>query len=100
MLARTLLSALLLAALCTGCSSIGRGGVAQAASTPAAEEEEEDFGPLPISDAGPQTAAAPGQTEVSWEDNGIPIRQLTGPGKPQELKLPDAKQKKAPAPKK
>jgi len=28
--------------------------------------------------------------EVSWTDNGIPIRQLTGPGAPQEMKVPES----------
>ena len=33
-------------------------------------------------------AGPPGTEDVAWEDNGIPIRQLTGDGPPQEMKLP------------
>jgi hypothetical protein len=33
-------------------------------------------------------AGPPGTEDVGWEDNGIPIRQLTGDGPPQEMKLP------------
>ncbi len=33
-------------------------------------------------------AGPPGTEDVGWEDNGVPIRQLTGDGPPQEMKLP------------
>lgn len=38
--------------------------------------------------AGPSEAKPPNTEDVAWEDNGIPIRQLTGDGPPQEIKLP------------
>lgn len=44
-------------------------------------------------------ATLPGQQEVTWTDNGIPIRQLTGPGKPQEMKVPESHPKKPAQPK-
>ena len=82
----------LLAAL-TGCSTLSRGGAAEAAMVPS-DEEDEDVTSVPMAEAAP--VAPPGQTEVAWEDNGVPIRQLTGPGKPHELKVPESTpQKKA-----
>ena len=78
----------------TGC--LARGGAAGAAqSADDTEEEEEDLPALAPGEVvvGP-ASAPPGQTEVAWEDNGIPIRQLTGSGKPHELKVPDSKVQK------
>lgn len=76
-----------------GCSSLARGGAA--ATTPTTEDEDEDLPELAPGEAvaAPPTAQ-PGQTEVAWEDNGIPIRQLVGSGKPYELKVPDSKVQK------
>ncbi len=34
------------------------------------------------------SAGAPGQTDVAWEDNGRPIRELTPDPRPEEMKLP------------
>ncbi len=68
--------------LATGC--LARGG---AAGATAPEPDEDEDGPIPVmavSDATP-----PGQQEVAWEDNGVPIRQLTGPGRPHEMKAGD-----------
>lgn len=83
-----------------GCSSIGRGGVSAAtAASESSDEEDTDLAP-----GGDTTQVAdatlPGQQEVTWTDNGIPIRQLTGPGKPQEMKVPEShpKKPKMPAP--
>jgi hypothetical protein len=76
---RSLLVAFSFGLLATGC--LARGG---AAGATAPEPEEDEDGPIPvvaITDATP-----PGQQEVAWEDNGVPIRQLTGPGKPHEMK--------------
>lgn len=90
-----LLLAMLLAGLTiTGCSSLARGGAA-ASSAADVEEEDEDLPELaPGEAAAPTPSAPPGQTEVAWEDNGIPIRQLVGSGKPYELKVPDSKVQK------
>lgn len=96
---RLLWVGVLLGVFATGCSSLARGGAAQVASSPsAADDDDEDLGPVPVTSMAPQ--AGPGQTEVAWEDNGIPIRQLTGPGKPYEMKVPDSKPKKLPSAKK
>jgi hypothetical protein len=46
--------------------------------------------------AAPLDAPPPGTEAVAWEDNGIPIRQLTGDGPPQEMKLPANDMKKKP----
>jgi len=92
---RLLIAALLLASM-AGCTSLSRGGAAGLTSPGAASEDEDDFGPIPVTATAP--ASAPGQMTVAWEDNGIPIRQLTGDGGPQELKVPQA-HPKAPLPK-
>ena len=85
---RQLFSVALLASLVlTGCSSLARGGAAGAARSSADETEEEDDGFVGLT---PSQAQPPGQTDVAWEDNGIPIRQLVGPGKPHEMKAGDA----------
>jgi hypothetical protein len=76
---RSLLVALSFGVLATGC--LARGG---AAGATAPEPEEDEDGPIPVMAA--SEATPPGQQEVAWEDNGVPIRQLTGPGKPHEMK--------------
>lgn len=95
-----LLALAALAAFTTGCSSLARGGAAGSIA-PDAEEDADDFGPIPVTAARP-AAGAPGQMDVAWEDNGIPIRQLTGDGGPQEMKVPSSHPKKplGPAPSK
>jgi hypothetical protein len=86
------LLALLLLASTVGCSSLARGGAAGAARSGDDEVEEEDAVPVAVAEAAPP----PGQTEVAWEDNGVPIRRLKGPGRPHEMKVPESNvQKKA-----
>ncbi len=88
------LFALLAGMALTGC--FARGGAAEAARSSDDTEEEEDLPELTPGEAvaaGPE-AAPPGQTEVAWEHNGLPIRQLKGDGKPHELKVPDSKVQK------
>lgn len=87
------LFALLAGMALSGC--FARGGAAEAARSTDDAEEEEDLPELAPGETvvGPADAP-PGQTEVAWEDNGIPIRQLKGDGKPHELKVPDSKVQK------
>ncbi|MBK6516867.1 MAG: hypothetical protein IPM79_21595 [Polyangiaceae bacterium] len=87
-----LLAVAALAAFSTGCSSLARGGAAGAVS-PSADEDEDDYGPISLTPAA-APAGTPGQMEVAWEDNGVPIRQLTGTGGPQEMKVPSSHPKK------
>lgn len=93
-----LAAAMLMATTSVGC--LARGGAA-ALSASDTEEDEDSIGSLPVTPA-PQQNKSPGQMEVTWEDNGIPIRQLTGDGGPQEMKVPSSHPKKpvgsAPAP--
>ena len=86
---RSLHVAFLFGVLTTGC--LARGGAA-GASAPDQEVDEDDAGPVPVT-AMANSQVGPGQQEVAWEDNGVPIRQLTGPGKPQEMKLPENRPK-------
>jgi hypothetical protein len=88
------LLALLLLASTVGCSSLARGGAAGAARSGDDEVEEEDA--LPVAGA-ESTSPPPGQTEVAWEDNGVPIRRLKGPGKPHEMKVPESNVQKKPS---
>jgi hypothetical protein len=45
-------------------------------------------------EAGPTDGTPPGQTDVAWEDNGRPIRELTPAPRPEEMKLPGNEMKK------
>jgi hypothetical protein len=83
-------AAMLMATTSVGC--LARGGAA-ALSADDTEEDEDSIGSLPVAPA-PQNNKSPGQMEVTWEDNGIPIRQLTGDGGPQEMKVPSSHPKK------
>lgn len=92
-----LFAALVLSASMTGCTSLARGGAAGITADSSDEDATEDeFGPIPVT-ARQQPTAVPGQMTVAWEDNGIPIRQLTGPGSAQELKVPESHPKKPPS---
>ncbi|NUP08997.1 MAG: hypothetical protein HOW73_23350 [Polyangiaceae bacterium] len=94
----TLLFAAMLVSVSTaGC--LARGGAAGLAPDGEQTQEEDEFGPAPpastqaSAQAAPVPSGTPGQMDVAWEDNGIPIRQLTGPGAPQEMKLPEGHRK-------
>lgn len=81
--------ALLLLASTVGCSSLARGGAAGVARSADDDIEEEDALPVAVAESSPP----PGQTEVAWEDNGVPIRRLKGPGRPHEVKVPESSPK-------
>lgn len=75
--------------LSAGC--LARGGAA-GMSRDVSDDDPDNFGSLPVTSSSTQQpqSAQPGGMEVAWEDNGIPIRQLTGTGAPQEMKLPSS----------
>jgi len=93
MSSRLLLLAIALTAF-TGCTSLGRGGLARASAADAADDSSDSIFGEDVGTAAPTDATPPGQMEVAWEDNGQSIRPLTGPGKAQALKVPATKARK------
>ncbi len=70
-----------------GCTSLARGGAAEVG--PSSVDDDEDSTP-DTGVAASKQSGPPGQMDVAWTDNGIPIRRLTGPGAPQEMKVPES----------